>query len=172
MKVLLLTNEYPPNIYGGAGIQYQGTFGQGTTPGKIVYLAVPFETFYPSATRDSIMADVIRFFDASTGIPDLTEQNLLPGDFALAQNYPNPFNPSTTIRYTLTNFSSLPVTLEIYDLLGRKIHTLVNERLSAGNYQVTWDSRDATGKAVSSGVYVYRLQVGEHAKTRKMMLVR
>jgi hypothetical protein len=89
----------------------------------------------------------------------------LPKQFALEQNYPNPFNPSTTIRYQLPVASE--VKLEVYDVLGKKIATLVNERQSAGSYQVVWNA-----SGLSSGTYFYRLQAGTFVETKKMMLVR
>jgi len=88
-----------------------------------------------------------------------------PKQFALEQNYPNPFNPSTTIRYQLPVASE--VKLEVYDVLGKKIATLVNERQSAGSYQVVWNA-----SGLSSGTYFYRLQAGTFTQTKKMILVK
>jgi len=88
-----------------------------------------------------------------------------PKQFALEQNYPNPFNPSTTIRYQLPVASE--VKLEVYDVLGKKIATLVNERQSAGSYQVVWNA-----SGLSSGTYFYRLQAGTFVETKKMILVK
>lgn len=95
---------------------------------------------------------------------------LRPTEFSLAQNYPNPFNPETTIRYRLTQQEG--VTLEIFNLLGQKIRTLVNEVVDAGEHSIRWDGRDAAGYPTASGVYLYRLQAGEYTATRKMMLIR
>jgi hypothetical protein len=89
----------------------------------------------------------------------------LPKVFALEQNYPNPFNPSTTIRYQLPVASE--VKLEVYDVLGKKIATLVNERQSAGSYQVVWNA-----SGLSSGTYFYRLQAGTFVETKKMIMVK
>jgi hypothetical protein len=88
-----------------------------------------------------------------------------PKTFLLEQNYPNPFNPSTTIRYQLPVASE--VKLEIYDVLGKKIATLVNERQSAGSYQVVWNA-----SGLSSGTYFYRLQAGTFVETKKMIMVK
>jgi hypothetical protein len=88
-----------------------------------------------------------------------------PKTFLLEQNYPNPFNPSTTIRYQLPVASE--VKLEVYDVLGKKIATLVNERQSAGSYQVVWNA-----SGLSSGTYFYRLQAGTFVETKKMILVK
>jgi N-acetylneuraminic acid mutarotase len=88
-----------------------------------------------------------------------------PKTFRLEQNYPNPFNPSTTIRYQLPVASE--VKLEVYDVLGKKIATLVNERQSAGSYQVVWNA-----SGLSSGTYFYRLQAGTFVETKKMIMVK
>ncbi|MFN3561036.1 MAG: T9SS type A sorting domain-containing protein, partial [Chloroherpetonaceae bacterium] len=88
-----------------------------------------------------------------------------PSAFKLAQNYPNPFNPTTTISYQLPTASF--VKLEVYDALGRKVSTLVNERKGAGVHQVNFN---ATGLA--SGTYFYKLQADGKVETRKMMLVK
>jgi spore germination protein YaaH len=163
---------YDPATYGGAGIQYEGIFGQGAVPGKIVYLGVPFETLYPESTRDSVMARVLAFFEPVTGIAPPSVSKTTPGDFQLTQNYPNPFNPSTTISYTLINTAPLRTQLKIYDILGREVVTLIDETKIAGKYEVVWDGHDAHGEQVANGIYIYRLQVGNKMKTKQMTLVR
>lgn len=95
----------------------------------------------------------------------------VPGSYGLEQNYPNPFNPVTTIRYQLSATSF--VTLKVFDVLGRGITTLVNERLDAGAYRATWEASQ-----FPSGVYFYRLQardvsnVDAYVETRRMLLLR
>lgn len=90
-----------------------------------------------------------------------------PTSFVLEQNYPNPFNPTTLIRYELPTTST--VTLELYDILGRKIATLLNMKQSQGRYSYMLNA-DAVG--LSSGIYFYRLQAGIFSATRKMILVK
>lgn len=89
----------------------------------------------------------------------------VPTSFELFQNYPNPFNPSTKISWQSPVGS--PQTIKIFDVLGNEVATLVNEYKSAGNYQIMFDA-----SKLSSGVYFYRLQVGNYVETKKMMLVR
>ncbi|MFQ3598315.1 MAG: S8 family serine peptidase [Chloroherpetonaceae bacterium] len=88
-----------------------------------------------------------------------------PSAFKLMQNYPNPFNPATTITYQLAAFSD--VKLEVFDVLGRKVATLVNARQTAGAHSVNFNA-----SAFASGVYFYRLQAGSFVETKKMMLVK
>ena len=99
-----------------------------------------------------------------TGI-DISPEANLPGRYSISQNYPNPFNASTVIRYNLPERSH--VTIEIYDLLGRKVETLVQEERSAGYHQVVWDAED-----VPSGVYFYRIQAGNCIMSRRMLLLK
>jgi serine protease len=96
--------------------------------------------------------------------------NSLPDEFSLEQNYPNPFNPSTTIDFSLP--SAGEVTLEVYNILGAKVATLVNGSLSAGRHSVVWNSTTDGGAPVSSGVYFYRLVTGDQVMTKKMMLLK
>ena len=89
----------------------------------------------------------------------------LPTDFGLEQNYPNPFNPTTNIMYTVPNREY--VNLTVYNILGEKIATLVDEEKAPGKYTVTFD-----GSKLSSGVYFYRLHAGKFNETREMVLVK
>jgi spore germination protein YaaH len=168
----MIYDGFDPVTFGGAGIQYEGTFGLGTAPGKIVYLGIPFETLYPASTRDSVMGRVMQFFDFTTSIVPPIVDNLVPDEFELGQNYPNPFNPKTTIEYNLVNGNPLHVQLKIFDILGRAIITLVDEEKTAGRYEIVWNGVDAYGREVASGVYIYQLQVGNQARYKKMNLVR
>jgi hypothetical protein len=88
----------------------------------------------------------------------------------LEQNVPNPFNPTTTIRYAIAEDSD--VRLVIYDVAGRHVRTLVNDRQRADVYQVAWDGVDDHGKRVASGVYFYKLAAGKFSSTKKMMLLK
>ena len=94
----------------------------------------------------------------------------LPLSFDLNQNYPNPFNPSTKISYQIpqTEF----VTLEIYNALGEKVRTLVNEVQETGYYEVEWDAKNSSGNQLSSGIYLYRLSAGNYINVMKMVLLR
>ena len=97
-------------------------------------------------------------------------EDFQPKVFELFQNYPNPFNPFTQINYNLLNRSL--VVLEVYDIMGRKIKTLVNENQSVGSYKIDWDSTNNYGDFVSAGVYVYTIKIGEYIQTKKMILLK
>ncbi len=104
-------------------------------------------------------------------LPLLTDSPLvIPTEFALYQNYPNPFNPSTLIRFDLPQKST--VKLQVYDILGRPVRTLVSGELEAGAHSVQWDGRNDRGERVGTGIYFYRLEAGTYVKTMKMMLVK
>jgi hypothetical protein len=97
----------------------------------------------------------------------------LPAVFTLAQNYPNPFNPETTIEYSIPEGpSNSAVTLEIYNLLGQKVRTLVNTTQTAGFYTVRWDGRNDGGQIAPSGVYLYILRAGSFKEVRRMTLIK
>jgi cytoskeletal protein CcmA (bactofilin family) len=101
---------------------------------------------------------------------DKVEPASVVTDFALEQNYPNPFNPSTTIGFTVPEIGQ--VTLQIFDIRGASVKTLVSGMLAAGRHEVVWDGTNASGQHVASGFYLYRIQAGSFFKVRKMLLVR
>jgi hypothetical protein len=92
-----------------------------------------------------------------------------PDNFYLAQNYPNPFNSSTVIEYQIPDAGMVQVS--IFNALGQRITTLVNQSQAAGRHQIGWDGKDAAGKAVANGVYFYKLNSGQYIQIRKMLLV-
>jgi hypothetical protein len=95
--------------------------------------------------------------------------------FDLSQNYPNPFNPVTTIRFKVEGERSkapIPITLKVYNILGRLVRILVDEERIPGNYEAVWDGKNSFGKEVSSGIYFYRLDVENYRKTKRMTLVK
>jgi len=99
---------------------------------------------------------------------ELIDSNI-PNSFKLEQNYPNPFNPTTKIRYSIPQYSS--VTLKVFNLLGEEIETLVNSEQSAGVYEATFNASSAKG-GLSSGIYFYSLQTKDFTLTKKMILIR
>ena len=90
--------------------------------------------------------------------------------FSLKQNYPNPFNPTTQIRYDLPE--SEFVSINIYDVMGRNIKSLININQEAGYRSITWNGTNDLGQAVSAGMYIYTIQAGEFRQTKKMVLLK
>jgi M6 family metalloprotease-like protein len=154
-----------------AGVWYEDPVSRG----KVVFLGFGFEAINDSGvdvnSRHQLLTSILDWFSGVTGTPAGDLASTLPGDIQLFQNYPNPFNPSTVVRYQLPGESH--VKLAVFDVLGREMAMLVNEKLRAGRYEATFD---ATGLA--SGVYFYRLEVAPvstakaYASTRSMLLLR
>jgi hypothetical protein len=133
---------------------------------------------------DTIRIPLTLCIDTTTSV-DLDEDQK-PSIFALSQNYPNPFNPITIIQYAVSgrqikaadsgrrtaDGSFTPVTLKIYNILGQKVRTLVDEPKGVGNHEVIWDGKDDLGKEVASGIYFYKLTAGSHQKIKKMVLLK
>ncbi|MFQ6608280.1 MAG: FlgD immunoglobulin-like domain containing protein [Fidelibacterota bacterium] len=100
----------------------------------------------------------------------------IPEEYSLTMNFPNPFNPATTIRYDLPEASY--VSLVIYDILGREVRTILDNREEAGFKSVIWDGKDNSGNMASTGIYIYTLKARSQEskktfhKTRKMVLLR
>ena len=93
-----------------------------------------------------------------------------PGSYALHGNAPNPFNPETVIGFDLP--AAGPVRVEIFDVVGQRVRTLVSGERAAGTHQVVWDARDESGVSVSTGTYLCRMQAGGFVQVRRMLLVR
>ena len=97
----------------------------------------------------------------------------IPSSYSVGQNYPNPFNPTTKIRFDVGNgfpigsFGNDKVVLKVYDAMGREVQTLVNERLQPGTYETTFD-----GSQLTSGIYFYKISIGDFSETKKMTLIK
>jgi hypothetical protein len=123
-------------------------------------------TYYYQLSTVSITGEEV--FDPILSGPISVTSNP-PEEFALKQNYPNPFNPSTIIEYQLPE--DCHVRLVICDILGREVRVLVDREVRTGYHKTAWDGTDITGRPVSNGVYVVRMEAGDFVKARKMALV-
>jgi len=130
------------------------------TKSPCIDTGAPWSPFDPDSTRADMGALP---FDQSINNIDI--KDIIPKSINLSQNYPNPFNASTTISYTLPCQSD--VTIDIYDILGRKVQTLVSTNQPAGYHRVIWQADEFT-----SGVYFYKLKTGDYIETKKMMLLK
>jgi hypothetical protein len=102
-------------------------------------------------------------------VTSVDQDNITLDDYKLNQNYPNPFNPSTTITYFLPKAELVDLT--IYDMLGNKIETIVNEYEDAGHHFVKFDTANLNS-ALTSGVYIYKIEAGEYSNSKKFMLLK
>jgi hypothetical protein len=119
---------------------------------------------------DGTTADIGAYYYPNSVDIDDDFDGVLHYSFELSQNYPNPFNPVTTIEYNLPRRSS--VRIDIYNLLGQRVRTLVDREESAGSHTTTWDGTNAAGEAVSTGVYFYRFQAGDRVEMKKMLMLK
>ncbi len=120
----------------------------------------------PDGTRADIGAF---YYNQGVGIKGASPPNI-PTTYSFSQNYPNPFNPITEIKYDLPKSSE--VNLAIYNILGQRIRTLVNEQQEAGYYTVFWNSEDERGEEVTSGIYLCRIEAGKFSQTKKLILLK
>jgi hypothetical protein len=121
-------------------------------------------------TSDDPLASLIIIPLSGAGDNVANEDQINPVITELRGNYPNPFNPTTTISFSLKNKSA--VKLDIYNLLGQKVRTLVNGEMAAGVQNVTWNGRDGNNRPVASGVYFYKMQSGKYTSTKKMIMMK
>jgi hypothetical protein len=167
---------YAKTSSGVTGIAYSGAY-------KSVLLSVPIEFIndnfdYEHSPKSVLTGKIIDFFGGIvTSVSGGSFLSELPSSFDLKQNYPNPFNPTTIISYTVRATETLgqkvPTTnLTIFNVLGRKVKTLVDEVQIPGTYYIEWDGTDSRKNKVASGIYFYRLSRGQDYETKKMALIK
>lgn len=140
----------------GCGIKYGGSY-------KLVYLTFIFENITNPDNRKLLLGNILNWFAPVTNVKSETEA--IVWKFSLSQNYPNPFNPVTHIRYGIAKPS--PVKIEIFNILGQKVITLLDAKKPAGQYSIEFD-----GHNIASGVYLYRIQAGNFKDVKKMILMK
>jgi len=164
-SALLTYNTNRPDLTARvAGITYGGSFGSATTNAGLAYLAFPFETITSQLQRETLMGALLQIFGLVSGV-GFAEREAMVEDWYLSQNYPNPFNPETVLELMVPLEGH--VVVRIYDLLGREVETLLNDRVKPGWHTLRWN---ASGR--SSGVYYARLEAGTIVRSRKLVLVR
>lgn len=133
--------------------------------GQTVYLAIR------CVSNDKFIFMVDDFSIHSVGGSVGNEDGVAPVAVTeLKGNYPNPFNPETTIKYSVKE--NTPVTLEVYNVKGQKVKTLVSETKAAGDHSVVWKGLDDNNRAVSSGVYFFKMSAGKYSSTKKMIMMK
>jgi hypothetical protein len=104
------------------------------------------------------------------------EENTVLSNKIISHNYPNPFNPETTISFTISKFNNRVknnVVIDIYNIKGQRVRTLVNDNLQDGNHKVVWNGKDENDKSVGSGIYFYQIKNNDHVvATNKMLLLK
>jgi hypothetical protein len=139
-------------------------------------LSIPVDSQFFPPTSELAFVDptgLITFIPVfHKGALDVKEVNTptKPTVFSLAQNFPNPFNPKTMIRFALPKDSW--VKLEVYNILGQKVKTLVDEKLAAGVKEVEWDGKDGKGLEVASGIYFYKIKADNFSDVKKMVMLK
>ncbi len=143
----------------------------GTTPDSVLIWIVP-EGWHAGVYTDTIIVAVDGIIEQPRVVVTLEigEAAAQVESLLNLANYPNPFNPSTEIVYSLP--SEATVTLTVYNVLGREVITLLEDYMPAGEHRITWDGTNDSGVRVASGIYLYRLQAGAIATTKKMILLR
>jgi hypothetical protein len=155
----MVADATPVTVYREFVVDIMYSTGETPDTVEIAIAAFPFVGGYHIGT-------VFTVDDLSWGpSSDVNEIGGVPSTFALEQNYPNPFNPTTTIVFHVAARSH--VSLNVYDMLGRKVAQLINEEMMPGKYKTAFD-----GAALPSGAYFYRLQAGDASFTKSMMLVK
>jgi len=145
------------------------------TPSQLVVIDTAWDASNHSVVLgliDGVREITPAFKRGFLGIGVAVDQDVtgLPNTFTLSQNFPNPFNPTTVIEFSLPQEARVQLT--VYDLLGKKVRTLVDESKAPGAYSVIWDGNDDNGNPQSSGTYFYRLNSADNTINRRMTLIR
>ena len=156
----------PGNL--GAGVRYEHP----ALNYRVVYLAFGLEGVDDPTpdSKNKLIDNILNWFAIGTGMDFNSISKAIPDEFGLSQNYPNPFNCTTTINYQLA--AAAHVEIEIFNLLGQKIKSLVSKYQQPNYYRVNWDGNDNYGVTVSSGIYVYRIKAGNFIKTNKLLFLK
>ena len=174
--MLTMVTQERPDLTPGAGTVANLHFR--LDPGVETVEIKPIETQNPNHSL------AYYYNDYSTGRPivkvirpelsfapvSLNDGRSIPTEYALDQNWPNPFNPATTLKYSLPKAGE--VTLNVFNILGQQVTTLVNGFQEAGTYEVIWNGTDDAGDNVASGIYFYRVKVNDFTQTKKMLMVK
>ncbi len=148
---------------------------------QFVFFNFPFY-YIQEEQAIQVLQQALRDLGVPTGVEEEPEEEISAGGFSLKQNYPNPFNLTTTIPFTIPSLpvnssqfmvhSPPTVTLNIYNILGQKVRTLVDEKKLPGEYKVNWDGKDEKGNEVGSGIYLYKLKARDYQQVKKMVLLK
>jgi len=148
-------------------------------PGKVDLVEIPITAFANLEADDKTKIRLTEALLSTTVAGSISVDGIdapLPTSFTLNQNYPNPFNPSTTIAFTVGVSAGgavqQPVRLDVYNILGQHVTKLLEGNYAAGDYEVVWHATDKNGRRVATGIYLYRLKIGDEHKTKKMLFLK
>jgi hypothetical protein len=159
----ILCGAHDMMIYDGDSGEQSAIFNFASSPGFVADFNNDGEdeVLCPQGRYDIFIYHIVKYPEEIIDNGD----NFIPAKFCLHINYPNPFNSATSVQYDLTK--SEDVIIEIFDILGRKVGTLINSEQQAGHHQIIWDASDQ-----SSGIYFYRLKADDYTETKKMLLLK
>jgi hypothetical protein len=165
-------NPFPVFYYAGSWSDGACKLDNFTEGYRLVYFGFGFEAIDNALDRATVMDKVMDWLLSPTAVEHHQEIASRPLDFSLSPNYPNPFNATTSFTLYVSGENPCPISVKIYNVLGQEVRTLVDGITSPGNHLVVWDGKDHLGRQLASGVYFSRLQVGNLAQTRKLVLTR
>jgi hypothetical protein len=154
--------QYPDSLNG---------VGRWGTNYNVSVLAVDIESLKPAFDSPPgspvfrILKSALEFTDGILTSVSPVNSSIIPIEYSLSQNYPNPFNPTTKINFSIPKQGN--VSLKISDVLGKEVMTLINETKTAGNYEVVFDGRN-----LASGAYFFRIESGDFADIKRMVLIK
>jgi hypothetical protein len=181
-----------PDFETGPGFEYRLRIVQSNETGNIPYnytdLTDTTFTFFPDSSTYSGQNNnyIWSLYTTEQNLPEVLSgqggvffvilpamnigSNEIPKEFMLYSAFPNPFNPSTTIRFDLPEDSF--VSINIYDMMGRKVKTLINDNISVGRRSISWDGTNDLNQSVSAGTYFYSINAGRFSDTKKIILLK
>jgi hypothetical protein len=137
---------------------------------QYIYFDIPLSFFDRETAKATLRRAVDDLLEYQTPVEETPGDVTLPNAYVLGQNFPNPFNPTTVIRFSLPERTH--VTLSIYNILGQRVATIVDEEMLAGTHDIKWDGSTEQGRKASTGIYLYRLKAGDYIEAKKMLLLK
>jgi hypothetical protein len=168
-NIYFLGYDFVTAIEPGTGpiLEIEVEFNENLNNSSIVFMINTISAGDVNAVPVTILADN---FGQFSGYLNTMADGTVPQGFQLNQNYPNPFNPSTIISYSLPYRSE--VKLNIYDMNGKRVNSLINQIQEAGMHNITWKAIDFRGNPISAGVYLYKLEAAGKVFTEKMVYMK
>ena len=158
------------NTEGGAGGSFRGGFGGSPVSGGLVYISIGFESIYPEETRNNLMGRIMNYLEDPLASAD-ENPSIIPDKPQITALYPNPSNKSITIEFKITKVKTIAY-LTITDILGREIHKMSVQSLSAKKQRFNWNGNLQNGSEAPSGIYIANLSQDEHIVTKKFTLLK